>query len=1045
MDQQKDVFSPDTSGGTPGTNTARRVTSAPVRSSSQRQVPRVSPGKRAGTMSSPTLDYARRMNIEAQAYRTAVRVAELDAQARGRNDAVVGDSQNEMIEGDFDLVPGTAARRNVTIRRSRDRLSARPVIDPRTPEDLMQRRSVRRSIDVEYSNEQLESRSASAKFHVKKHGEELKGPYRVIPYSQYDPEEGWRNAGISDRSTPNMGVAQPKSKSVTKEERKFTPSLWPPEQAEFQFEDVSGSHSFIPQPAGRGESDSGGLNPDRPLENNESSSDSTDEDLPLFLRKDIPSEEEDLVIHGVLTELWSKRQRTSLDLVQALNEDDSDRFEKVETEMRQLNQQMHQVLKSRNTDDEGKYVNVDDLPLFGSLCEEVPLADPRPGIQFPPSALKQSAKSVDRGGFNIRLRYQGSQIMRRVHSQTRTRVVYHMGQQFLREAFALPVASLSSLLLIHNHELMPVDGQLGDIPITDGAEISIIYVPQPFVIQGRNGKLSGSPPDHGLDLLGDYNSTADRMAEERHDGGRETRIDPAYRVPSSTNVNNSLPDPVHDGLSRHLNLNAHFMRREIEDGQHGADDSQRNLPTIGDQAGHRREEGHSFINAWVPSQPGTNGGASFAENQYAGNHKEGINDSRWAHATGQAGNNDRGFQLGRLGEYHRGDEIRMPYDVRTPQPIFSHGAPDYAVSDDHRGDQLDARPISSGSYDKIRQAFKCPRFSGQSREWKQWNKGFMRYLSIWELDYVLDPSFFDGPQTVTKKRDNKMVYYIIEDAVQNSSIATAYVKQAPLNNGAEAYYTLHDGFVFAGSTTATLLLNELSNFRFLPNETPTALCFRLGELFEELSLLPGNAAVVFSDTQKIGYLLNALRHEEEWSVVSSSITSAQIKGDVTFREACSELKIRCETTRAHALMDRPVNGKKAIKGLVTQTEASSGIDDAAAQISEKVFGLISTMAKRQNLPDKGSGPEGDKANKKKYIKQECLVEGCSEMTTFPMCGLHYHSMISGKTATVTLRNGYGDATYDGTNNLIVYPIRTPKERLPSNTVKKVKAGLANPD
>ena len=139
----------------------------------------------------------------------------------------------------------------------------------------------------------------------------------------------------------------------------------------------------------------------------------------------------------------------------------------------------------------------------------------------------------------------------------------------------------------------------------------------------------------------------------------------------------------------------------------------------------------------------------------------------------------------------------------------------------------------------------------------------MRYLSIWELDYVLDPSFFDDPQTVTKKRDNKMVYYIIEDAVQNSSIATAYVKQAPLNNGAEAYYTLHDGFVFAGSTTATLLLNELSNFRFLPNETPTALCFRLGELFEELSLLPGNAAVVFSDTQKIGYLLNALRHEEE--------------------------------------------------------------------------------------------------------------------------------------------------------------------------------------
>jgi hypothetical protein len=118
----------------------------------------------------------------------------------------------------------------------------------------------------------------------------------------------------------------------------------------------------------------------------------------------------------------------------------------------------------------------------------------------------------------------------------------------------------------------------------------------------------------------------------------------------------------------------------------------------------------------------------------------------------------------------------------------------------------------------------------------------VRYLSIWDLDYVLDPSFFDHlPLSPEQRRDNKLVYYVIEDAVQGSALATSYVKQVAINNGFEAYYTLHDGYVFAGTTTATLLLNELSNFRFLPNETPTELCLRLEELFQELRLLPGDA------------------------------------------------------------------------------------------------------------------------------------------------------------------------------------------------------------
>ena len=266
--------------------------------------------------------------------------------------------------------------------------------------------------------------------------------------------------------------------------------------------------------------------------------------------------------------------------------------------------------------------------------------------------------------------------------------------------------------------------------------------------------------------------------------------------------------------------------------------------------------------------------------------------------------------------YKRGESHSLK-SARTPRQPGNNGG---AIGNEPY-DSMPTAQSRSGPYDKIKQSFKCPRFSGQQKDWKQWNKGFVRYLSIWDLEHVLDPDFVeDGyPLPANKQQENKMVFLILEDAVQSSPMASSYVRQAPAMNGFEAYYTLHDGFVFAGATTSTLLLNELSNFRFLPNETPTALVLRLEELFQELELLPSEAAVTFIDTQKIGYLLNALRHEEEWNVVSSYITSAQIKGQITFREACEELKVRCETARAHDMLDRPVKGKK-VQNLLVKTD-----------------------------------------------------------------------------------------------------------------------------
>ena len=141
-------------------------------------------------------------------------------------------------------------------------------------------------------------------------------------------------------------------------------------------------------------------------------------------------------------------------------------------------------------------------------------------------------------------------------------------------------------------------------------------------------------------------------------------------------------------------------------------------------------------------------------------------------------------------------------------------------------------------------------------------------------------------------------------------------------------------------------------------------------------------------------------------------------------------------------MDRPIKGKR-VKGLMTQPVPD--VEKAAEQFSEQIMGLISTMAKRQNAalddssPDDIKGHKTDKKGRKKYVKQECLAADCAEMTTFPLCALHYHSLVSAKTPTLKLRQGYGDASFDSTTNLIVYPPKTPASRLPTSSTKALAA------
>ena len=216
---------------------------------------------------------------------------------------------------------------------------------------------------------------------------------------------------------------------------------------------------------------------------------------------------------------------------------------------------------------------------------------------------------------------------------------------------------------------------------------------------------------------------------------------------------------------------------------------------------------------------------------------------------------------------------------------------------------------------------------------------------------------------------------------------------------------------------------------------PYRALFALDELFQELKDLPADAAVTFNDTQKVGYLVNALRHEKEWDYVCSAITSAQIKGNYTFREACNELKFRCEASRAHDLMDKPVKGQK-VKEMVSQSKEDSVLDTDQAQMAETVMGLISSMSKRLNV-DKSP----DKKGRRTRPMNTCLAFGCEEQTSFPLCPLHYHPLLSGKSGSVKLKNGYGDATYDSSSQTVTYPTKVPENRFQPSRLQLVRRFL----
>ncbi len=312
---------------------------------------------------------------------------------------------------------------------------------------------------------------------------------------------------------------------------------------------------------------------------------------------------------------------------------------------------------------------------------------------------------------------------------------------------------------------------------------------------------------------------------------------------------------------------------------------------------------------------------------------------------------------------------------------------------------------------KILGTFKLPKFDGNARQWKTWDKTFVRYLSGHQLDFVLEESFLAIlPLSTRDFGANKMVYYILEDAITPGSLAAKYLRQAAKWNGNEAYSKLHDGYVFSGPQTMALLLAELVNIRFKADESASGFCLRLREVFEDLEMVPGPSSIHMNDTQKIGYLLSGIRQEKTLQAVYVALQDKQVRGCVTFEEACEDLHHRCEAIRADDLLNTPVRG---------QTQKA----------------LISTHGKKQN---KGKGADGTEVELALCLEKECL-----EMIKkyLPLCALHYHQCISGKSPEVVLKEQYGSAKFNSKTQKIDYPPTVPKDRFPLPVSARPRKGL----
>ena len=363
-------------------------------------------------------------------------------------------------------VPPTAARRNVTQRRSRDRERD----DGEAPNaSLLSRRPRSRSKDRRYSLESVgeplgdsdscenrEWRAARSLLRPKGGGEE------ISPRHPYPPGLMSERLGYAGSSS-GKGVSASQSKSTHRRKD----DLLGGENRRQKWDTTTNLANRVPSST---RSSEGCLK-------------STSESLPLldpttpFLREYIPAENTHPELHRSLSEKWYERQEAVRGMKDALAEDDSGLYADLQAFVTHINSQMYEELQDAMdlvtdlTEDESspellaesKFCHIDTLPL--------PVESPERG-----SELKKSYKESSPGVFTIQFTYQGVEAYRVANDEMPLQTLYIMARSFLRTDFGFRILSEDEVDLYYNEQwLERHGGVLADVPVLQGAVITVVY------------------------------------------------------------------------------------------------------------------------------------------------------------------------------------------------------------------------------------------------------------------------------------------------------------------------------------------------------------------------------------------------------------------------------------------------------------------------------------------------------------------------------------------------------------------------------------------
>jgi hypothetical protein len=198
----------------------------------------------------------------------------------------------------------------------------------------------------------------------------------------------------------------------------------------------------------------------------------------------------------------------------------------------------------------------------------------------------------------------------------------------------------------------------------------------------------------------------------------------------------------------------------------------------------------------------------------------------------------------------------------------------------------------------------------------------------------------------------------------------------------------------------------------------------------------------FTETQKLNYLLSAIRREPTLEAAHVYLQAEMTRGTMTYALAMKDLHLRAETLRAdEALADGgPRPHRTSTRGAYVSQVSDMGSPGTVAEGSSSVDAFVTTHNKRQNVKDtRTAKPDNRKAYTNATTGTVCLVAGCTDLCSLPICRLHFASLICGKVSNLTLRSNYGQVTYDKQTQRAVYP-----STLPADLLIRRKSGMSSP-